>query len=57
MLFGSIANAQEVTPSPSRGPSMPVPVPVLVNGVSGGGWVGGLAIDELGARRITTRHW
>ena len=49
MLFGSIASAQEVTPSPSPGPSMPVPV----NGVSGG--VGRLAIDELGVRRITTR--
>jgi hypothetical protein len=54
VLFGSIASAQEVTPSPSPGPSMPVPVPV--NGVSGGGGVGGLAIDELGVRRITTRH-
>jgi len=54
VLFGSIASAQEVTPSPSPGPSMPVPVPVPVNGASGG--VGGLAIDELGVRRITTRH-
>ncbi|EDQ98595.1 uncharacterized protein LACBIDRAFT_298829 [Laccaria bicolor S238N-H82] len=50
VVFGSIASAQEVTPSPSPGPSMPVPVnvPVPVNG--------GLAIDELGVRRITTRH-
>ena len=51
VLFGSIASAQEVTPSLSPGPSMPVPVPVLVNGVSGGG----LVIDELGIKRITTR--
>ena len=55
VLFGSIASAQEVTPSPSPGPSMPMPV--IVNGVTGGGGgVGGLAIDELGVRRITTRH-
>jgi hypothetical protein len=39
VLFGSIASAQEVTPSPSPGPSMPVPVPV--NGVSGGEGLGG----------------
>ena len=35
VLFGAIASAQEVTLSPSPGPSMPVPV--IVNGVTGGG--------------------